>query len=96
MNSTSEAIHFGVPMICLPLGKAIDQPLIAYRVADELGLGIRLNPHKMDTDTLTNAISRVLVDRSYAERALVYKEISRKYDGIGNTVNLIGQMLNEV
>ena len=44
MNSTSESIYFGVPMICLPLSTAPDQLLITYRVADELGLGIRLNP----------------------------------------------------
>lgn len=44
MNSTSESIYFGVPMICLPLSTAADQLLITYRVTDELGLGIRLNP----------------------------------------------------
>ena len=30
----------------LPLSTAADQLLIAYRVADELGLGFRLNPKK--------------------------------------------------
>jgi len=49
MNNTSESIYFGAPMICLPLSTAADQPLIAYRVADELGLGFRLNPKKLDT-----------------------------------------------
>jgi UDP:flavonoid glycosyltransferase YjiC (YdhE family) len=42
MNSVSEAINYGVPIICLPLSG--DQPFVAWRVADELGMGIRLQP----------------------------------------------------
>ena len=41
-NSVSEAINYGVPLICIPLYG--DQPLVAHRVADELGISIRLDP----------------------------------------------------
>lgn len=43
MNSTSKAIHFGVPMICVSMGGGTDQPLNArvreyeleHRVCDQ-------------------------------------------------------------
>ncbi len=88
MNNTSESIYFGVAMICLPLSTAADQPLIAYRVADELGLGFRLNPtKKLDTIHLSKCIVNILNDDDS------YKERCRKYNGILNSVNLIQESL---
>ena len=41
MNSTSESVHFGVPMVCIPL--SADQPIVANRIANELKLGLFFN-----------------------------------------------------
>ena len=95
MNSTSEAIHFGVPMICLPMALGVDQPLVAYRVADELGLGIRLQANDLDCAVLKDSILKVLNDETYAERCLLYRDISQKYDGHQNTVKLIQELLRD-
>ena len=67
MNSTSEAVHFGVPMICLP--NQVDQPVVVYRISDELGLGIRLFTPSFSPNQLKDAINKVLNDTSFRKRA---------------------------
>ena len=89
MNSTSEAVHFGVPMICLPMAVGLDQPLVAYRVADELGLGVRMKVKGLNQTELSQTMMKILTDESFYERALVYSDISQKYNGIENTCKLI-------
>lgn len=44
MNSTSEAIEWAVPLVCVPL--QADQPIVAKRVCRQLKLGIDLDPVK--------------------------------------------------
>ncbi|CAF0811036.1 unnamed protein product [Brachionus calyciflorus] len=75
MNSTSESIHYAVPMICIPLSE--DQPVVAYRVADELGLGIRLDYTKMDSNQIKNSVKKILNDESYNERLNLYSKMSQ-------------------
>ena len=73
----------------------VDQPLVAYRVADELGLGIRLQANDLDCAVLKDSILKVLNDETFAERCLLYRDISRKYDGHENTVKLIQELLRD-
>lgn len=87
MNSTSESIHFGVPMVCLPCGA--DQPLVAYRVADELGLGIKLDPNKMNSKDLYEAMNKVLNDQIFLERVKKFSIISQSTKGSTNACKLI-------
>nr|QVK45638.1 UDP glucuronosyltransferase [Brachionus paranguensis] len=87
MNSTSEAIHYGVPIIGIPI-KA-DQPRVAYRICDELKLGIRFDPLKLNRKNLSDGIVRVLNDNSYLCRMLEYSKKSHEYDGIKNSVSMI-------
>nr|QNH67988.1 UDP-glucuronosyltransferase-like protein 6 [Brachionus koreanus] len=87
MNSTSEALHYGVPIIGIPI-KA-DQPRVAFRICDELNLGIRFNPLKLDVVKLRDAILQVLTDKSYLYRILEYSKQSRKHCGIKESVYLI-------
>lgn len=93
MNSTSESIHYGVPMVCIPL--AADQPLVAYRCCDELGLGIRLQMKTLRVQQLSLAINRILNDKSYLERVTLFSMLSRKYNGHVNSANLIINYLQE-
>ena len=78
-NSTSEAIHYGVPMVCIPI--MADQPLVAFRAADELGLGIRILLKNMNTTNVRDAVIRVLNDKRYHERILRLSLVSRRYNG---------------
>ncbi len=61
MNSTSEALYYGVPLIVLP--QNADQPMIARRVA-EVGAGVYLNPDELSADELRAVTERVLKDAS--------------------------------
>lgn len=58
-NTTTESLHFGKPMIVLPL--FWDQYDNAQRM-DELGLGIRLDPYRFTDEELHAALAKLLGD----------------------------------
>jgi len=80
MNSVSEALNYGVPILCLPLGG--DQPLIAWRVADELGIGIKLQVDSdLSVSKVKNAIGDLLDDPVYRKRVTELSVISKRFSG---------------
>lgn len=80
MNSVSEAMNYGVPIICIPLSG--DQPFVAWRVADELGMGIRLQPDEsLTVEKVFFAISRILYNPTYRLRAQSLSKLSKNYNG---------------
>ena len=64
-NTVTESLHFGRPMVVLPL--FWDQYDNAQRM-DELGLGVRLAPYEVEGDELRGAIHRLLGDEALALR----------------------------
>lgn len=66
MNSVSEALWFGVPLVVLP--QHGDQFLVAGRVA-ELGAGIALMPPECRADRIRAAAAQMLERPAYAEAA---------------------------
>ncbi|MGW1541867.1 macrolide family glycosyltransferase [Streptomyces sp. NPDC002309] len=60
MNSVSESLYAGVPMLVVPLGA--DQPLVARRVV-ELGAGLSIPPQDV-TEGSVRALARQLLDES--------------------------------
>jgi MGT family glycosyltransferase len=64
-NTVTECIHFGKPMVVLPL--FWDQYDNAQRM-DELGLGVRLPSFEFEDAQLGEAIERLLADEALAER----------------------------
>ncbi|CAF0764678.1 unnamed protein product, partial [Brachionus calyciflorus] len=92
MNSISEAIIYGVPVICIPLSG--DQPMVAWRVADELGMGIRLQPDKnLSVETVRKAISTMLTTPSYRNKAKELSTISKNYYGHRKACDLTIQFI---
>lgn len=79
MNSVSEALWFGVPLVALP--QHGDQFLVAARVA-ELGAGLALMPPECHADRIGAAIARVLDQPAYAEAARVIGESFRAAGGV--------------
>ncbi|KAA0095455.1 glycosyl transferase [Mycolicibacterium sp. P1-18] len=78
-NTTTEALHFGKPLIVLPL--FWDQYENAQRV-DELGFGIRLPTYSFEDAELTDAVERLLADTGLRTRLDEMGAAIRGRDGL--------------
>jgi MGT family glycosyltransferase len=66
MNSVSESLHYGVPLVVVP--QMGEQELVGRRV-EQLGAGVHLAGRSVTTDTLRKAVQRVLDDPAFRDRA---------------------------
>jgi UDP:flavonoid glycosyltransferase YjiC (YdhE family) len=78
-------------VVAIPL--VDDQPLVAYRIADELGLGIRLDFTKMNSNDIRKAVHTILQDKSYYERMDMHSKLTRKHAGHLNGAKLVLEYL---
>jgi MGT family glycosyltransferase len=85
-NTTTEALHFGKPMIVLPL--FWDQYDNAQRV-DELGFGVRLRTYAFEDDELRSAVDRLVADEHLRARIDAVGQAIRAEDGLGRAADLI-------
>src|SRR5215472_3824601 len=85
-NTTTECLHFGKPMIVLPL--FWDQYDNAQRV-DELGLGIRLDTYRCTDAELLAAIGRLLSDEELGARLATGSAAIRSADGLSTAAGII-------
>ena len=85
-NTTTEALHFGKPMIVLPL--FWDQYDNAQRV-DELGLGVRLPTYAFEDDQLRSTVDRLVADEPLRARMDTVGEEIRREDGLDRAADLI-------
>jgi MGT family glycosyltransferase len=88
-NTTTEAIHFGKPLVVLPI--FWDQHDNAQRV-HETGVGVRLPTYSFDDDELAGAIDRLLADRDLAARLGTISERLRSNPGNVRAADLIEEM----
>lgn len=88
-NTTTEALHFGKPMIALPL--FWDQYDNAQRV-DELGYGVRLSTYTFTDEELTGAVARLLGDAELRAGLAAAGEEIRRRDGLRKAADLIEQL----
>ncbi len=85
-NTTTEALHFGKPMVVLPL--FWDQYDNAQRV-DETGYGVRLPTYDFTDDELSGAVDRLLGDRQLRQRMAQLGESIRARRGVEKAAQLI-------
>jgi MGT family glycosyltransferase len=85
-NTTTECLHFGKPMIVLPL--FWDQYDNAQRVA-ELGLGVRLDTYGFTDAQMHEALDRLLADSALRERLGRAGAQIRARDGVRLAADII-------
>lgn len=78
-NTVTETLHFGKPLIVLPL--FWDQYENAQRI-DELGWGVRLDTYGFADDELTDAVERLLDNTALRERLAGLGAAIRQRDGL--------------
>jgi MGT family glycosyltransferase len=88
-NTTTEAMHFGKPMVVLPL--FWDQYDNAQRV-HELGFGVRLATYSFSDGELTGAVDRLLADTVLRERMAAIGADIRARDGLRQGAQIIEQV----
>ncbi|HSN06398.1 MAG TPA: nucleotide disphospho-sugar-binding domain-containing protein [Candidatus Angelobacter sp.] len=84
-NTTTEALHFGKPMILLPL--FWDQYDNAQRM-HELGFGVRLSTYGFTEDDMASALAAVLHPAKRAELAAIGERV-RARDGLRHGADVI-------
>jgi MGT family glycosyltransferase len=85
-NTTTEAMHFGKPMVVLPL--FWDQYDNAQRV-EELGYGVRLPTYAFSDDELLGAVDRLLADTQLRARMDAVGSAIRARDGLRRGAEII-------
>jgi MGT family glycosyltransferase len=85
-NTTTECLHFGKPMIVLPL--FWDQYDNAQRMA-ELGLGVRLDTYGFTDAQMHGALDRLLADSALRERLASAGAQIRARDGVRLAADII-------
>jgi len=84
MNSVSESLYFGVPLVMLP--QTAEQNGVAERVY-QLGAGIKLN--RSDASSIVNGLKEILADGVYKQRAAEISAGFRRCSGAKGAANKI-------
>lgn len=87
MNSVSESLYFGVPLVMLP--QTAEQGGVAER-ASQLGAGLKLD--KTDASSLLDAIQTVLTDHTYKNNASAIGESFKRCSGAKGAADKIMQI----
>jgi UDP:flavonoid glycosyltransferase YjiC (YdhE family) len=85
-NTTTESLHFGKPMVLLPL--FWDQYDNAQRM-HELGFGVRLSTYAFTDDELHGAVERLLADTDLRARLDEIGRNIRARDGLTRGADII-------
>ncbi|MBP1963392.1 macrolide family glycosyltransferase [Paenibacillus aceris] len=91
MNSTNEALYYGVPLIVIP--QSADQPIIAAQVAN-IGAGITLQMQSLTADQLRESVDHVLSRTSFEKTVATLSESFRKSGGYQKAVDAIFEFTN--
>ncbi|HEX6288595.1 MAG TPA: macrolide family glycosyltransferase [Herpetosiphonaceae bacterium] len=90
MNSTMEALSYGVPLVVIP--QMAEQAITAKRVA-EMGLGLTLDKYTMTVEMLRDAAARVLNEASFREQAAQMQAAIREAGGYKCAADTIMQFI---
>jgi MGT family glycosyltransferase len=90
MNSASEGLYFGNPLVMLPLVN--DQPIVADQVK-KLGAGLLLDPENLNAATLRESVQEALYNPKYKENSM---KISQSFNESGGYMRAADALLQRV
>ncbi len=90
MNSVSESLYFGVPLIMLP--QTAEQAGVAERVY-QLGAGIKLD--KSDASFILDAINKIFAEDTYGKNAMTISNGFKRCPGAKGAADKIIQVLEK-
>lgn len=93
LNSVSEALYYGVPVIAIPL--ANDQPAVAKRLS-ELGAGTWLKMEEVTPELLLTSVNAILSDNTYREHSVQIGDTFREAGGFKKAADLITGYLEDL
>ncbi len=93
MNSVSEALYYGVPLIVIP--QSADQPWVAKRVI-RLGAGKMIKRTRVSVWQLQRVAEEVLTDAKYGEMSERIGKTLREAGGPSRAVDAIQKLLRSV
>lgn len=88
----SQAIQFGKPVVTVPIENHGEQLGNSAKVA-ELGMGVMLHPKGLKPEQLADAISQVLGNPEYKNKAAELQRLTEKLNGIDNVVQIVRSYL---
>jgi UDP:flavonoid glycosyltransferase YjiC (YdhE family) len=88
----SQAIQFGKPVVSVPIENHGEQLGNSAKVA-ELEMGVMLHPKGLTPEQLASAISQVLGNPKYRNRAAELQMLAEKLNGIENVVQIVRSYL---
>jgi MGT family glycosyltransferase len=90
-NTTLAALSAGRPVVLIPV--LSDQPDIAQRCVD-LGVGTRLDWRRLDASAVIKAVTSILEDPSYGQRAAGLAEANERAPGIRAAVRAVEEIVS--
>jgi zeaxanthin glucosyltransferase len=90
LNTVLDSLSHGVPLIVVPI--IAEQPGIAQRVRST-GCGLHVPLRKLTPDVLRRAITRMLSDGAYLERANDIKRSIERAGGVKKAASIVDQVL---
>lgn len=87
MNSVSESLYFGVPLIMLP--QTSEQGGVSERVK-QLGAGIKLD--QTDASSILEAVNKIFMNSTYQENASLISESFKRSSGAKGAADKILQV----
>lgn len=90
MNSTSEAMYFGVPLIVVP--QVANQPIVEKRIED-LELGRVINKNNISSNIIRNYANEILNNDRYKDNMMKMRTKVRQAGGEERAVELINDLL---
>jgi UDP:flavonoid glycosyltransferase YjiC (YdhE family) len=87
-TAISQAIQYGKPIVTIPIRNQGEQLGNSDKVA-KMGIGIKLDPLRMDAADISNAILKVLNNKYFFENVQKLMKVANSLDGIENVLKVI-------